>query len=544
MIEKKKANLNLFVFVIFISILFQYFAYNSKTLEAYFFEQFNLKQLDFLIKIGGVILSLLILNTSYYSLFTHKRKRMLYFVVIFEGFAIVEILKNIFYNPLFVNYSKVTFGLFDVYYNLMFTFLTVLIAYASIIELDEKINDPNFKIYLLTPFLEVILMIVILYSVMANYYLLANQILIENTLNIIQLISLSIAITMYLKTYFNNLNKYARNFAIGLTLILLTHIFNFVISINDYQLLIGSILFVSGLLILNHSTFRYNIGIPYTQLKNAQRQINLYAENLEKIVEKRTNEVSAINQKLVSEIENAKRIQQSLLPPKRFEFKGTLFVSDYFPCERLSGDFYDIYPIDEENIGMYVLDVSGHGISAALMTMFCNNYVKSTERLIKRYRGLKPHRNIQHFYDEFNKMNFPDEMHMVLLFATFNVNSKVMKYSNGGLNNFPIVLRHSGEIEYLNDNIGFPICKMSDIYIPEYSSSEVQLYEGDRVMFFTDGLIDEKKNQIMTEQELIETLKEYQGQTIDLFNNYLLDKIRHSEIVLEDDITYFIMEIN
>lgn len=75
---------------------------------------------------------------------------------------------------------------------------------------------------------------------------------------------------------------------------------------------------------------------------------------------------------------------------------------------------FDIYRLNEENIGMYVLDVSGHGVSAALMTMFCNNYIKSSEKLIMKYRGLKPHRNLKHFYDEFNKMNFPDEMYMVM----------------------------------------------------------------------------------------------------------------------------------
>ncbi|MCK5762696.1 MAG: SpoIIE family protein phosphatase, partial [Clostridiales bacterium] len=288
---------------------------------------------------------------------------------------------------------------------------------------------------------------------------------------------------------------------------------------------------------------RYNIDIPYTQLRNAQRQIRLYTENLEKIVDKRTEEITSVNQKLTSEIENAKLIQQSLLPAKRYEFKNVLFVSEYFPCERLSGDFYDIYPIDEENIGMYILDVSGHGVSAALMTMFCNNYVKSSERLIKRYRGLKPHRNIQHFYDEFNKMNFPDEMHMVILFATYNINTGILKYSNGGLNNFPIVKRADGDIEYLDKNIGFPICKLSDIYVPEYESTEIQLNSGDKVMFFTDGLIDEKKNQVMTENELIDLLEQYHGEKLDLLNNALINVIDFKKRVLEDDITYFIMEI-
>ncbi len=170
-------------------------------------------------------------------------------------------------------------------------------------------------------------------------------------------------------------------------------------------------------------------------------------------------------------------------------------MSEYFPCERLSGDFYDIYRIDEDNIGMYVLDVSGHGISAALMTMFCNNFIKSTERLIKRYRGLKPHRNLKHFYEEFNKMNFPEEMHMVIFFASYNISTRTLTYCTGGMNCYPILVRKSGDAEFLNQSQGFPICQMSEFFTPEYKSAKIDLMPGDRIVFYTDGLIDKFKKQ-------------------------------------------------
>ncbi len=543
MVTNKKVDMKTFYLMIFLVLACQHLAYNSTNIESYFNQYLNLKQVKLLIRFSGIIISLLILNTSYFTFFNHSRKRMIYFIVIFEGFAIIEVLENIFYNPFFINYSKITFLLFDIFYELMFAAITVLIAIASYVDIDKKVKKQYAKYFKAIPLVEVVFMMMMLFLITSNSRLLVNHDAIIIFLKFIQVIGLSFAIIKYIKLYYSNLNKYARNFASGLVIILLTNFFEFILPLNEYQLLIESLLFVVGLWFLNISTFRYNIDIPYTQLRNAQRQINLYTENLEKIVDKRTEEITSVNQRLTNEIENAKLIQQSLLPAKRYEFKNVLFVSDYFPCERLSGDFYDIYPIDEENIGMYVLDVSGHGVSAALMTMFCNNYVKSSERLIKRYRGLKPHRNIQHFYDEFNKMNFPDEMHMVILFATYNINTGILKYSNGGLNNFPIVKRADGGIEYLDKNIGFPICKLSDIYVPEYESTEIQLNIGDKVMFFTDGLIDEKKNRVMTENELIDLLEQYHGKRLDLLNNALINVIDFKKRVLEDDITYFIMEI-
>jgi len=298
-----------------------------------------------------------------------------------------------------------------------------------------------------------------------------------------------------------------------------------------------------ALLIIARALYVEQVSEPFENVINAENQIKLYAENLEKIITKRTTEIKEVNTRLINELEYAKRIQQSLLPLKKLSFKNTIFMSEYFPCERLSGDFYDIYRIDDENIGMYVLDVSGHGISAALMTMFCNNYIKSTERLIKRYRGLKPHRNLRHFYEEFNKMNFPEEMHMVIFFASYNITSRVLTYCSGGMNCYPIVVKRTGEVSYLDGSAGFPICKMSEFFTPEYVSAKLELERGDRVIFYTDGLIDQYKNRTMDEEELIALSKEYSDRPLKEFYGMLKSKIDPLVEDLEDDITYFIMEV-
>jgi sigma-B regulation protein RsbU (phosphoserine phosphatase) len=298
-----------------------------------------------------------------------------------------------------------------------------------------------------------------------------------------------------------------------------------------------------ALLVIARALYVEQVSEPFEDVINAENQIKLYAENLEKIITKRTAEIKEVNTRLINELEYAKRIQQSLLPLKKLSFKNTIFMSEYFPCERLSGDFYDIYRIDDENIGMYVLDVSGHGISAALMTMFCNNYIKSTERLIKRYRGLKPHRNLRHFYEEFNKMNFPEEMHMVIFFASYNISTRILTYCSGGMNCYPIVIKSSGETFYLDQSSGFPICKMSDFFTPEYISAKLELERGDRVVFYTDGLIDQYKNNTMDEDELVALTSEFSDRPLKELYNELKSKIDPLVEDLEDDITYFIMEV-
>ncbi|NLY35923.1 MAG: SpoIIE family protein phosphatase, partial [Tissierellia bacterium] len=204
------------------------------------------------------------------------------------------------------------------------------------------------------------------------------------------------------------------------------------------------------------------------EVEDLNQQRELYTENLKEVVEERTLELQKANEQLESEIDAARRLQQSLLPMKDIVYSRASFVSENFPCERLSGDFYDIYSIDEDKVGMYILDVSGHGINAALMNIYIYNYIRTNSPLIKRLRGDQPHENLRYLYDEFNKMNFPDHMHVVIFIASYDMKTGILSYASGGINVLPILVRQSGGIEMLDESSGFPICKMADYFTPEY----------------------------------------------------------------------------
>ncbi len=297
-------------------------------------------------------------------------------------------------------------------------------------------------------------------------------------------------------------------------------------------------------LILYALQFIAIVAIVLTVWNYKNRKLHtFYNHNVENIIQDRTQEIREVNDKFVDELEYARSIQQSLLPLRNLKFDDVSFVSAYYPCARLSGDFYDIYRIDENSIGMYVLDVSGHGISAALMTMFCNNFIKSPERIVKKYRGLKPHRNLSNFYEEFNKVNFPPEMYMVMMYASYNMNTKVLTYCSGGLNSMPIVIRKNGEMEYLDKSSGFPICKMEDVFVPEYQSARIQLHKGDRVIFYTDGFVDDMHNGVLSIDELKTILSMCLDEELDVLNEQIQNHILTKVDNLDDDVTYFIMNV-
>ncbi|MDM8534775.1 SpoIIE family protein phosphatase, partial [Clostridiaceae bacterium HSG29] len=287
--------------------------------------------------------------------------------------------------------------------------------------------------------------------------------------------------------------------------------------------------------------YYYNWEKSHESISQREKQIKLYAKKINSVVKKRTLEIENMNKRLNDDLEYARKIQQSLLPSKEINYSDVTFISNYYPCEKLSGDFYDIFRIDNKNIGMYILDVSGHGVSAAMLTMFCKNSIISGERLIRRYRGLKPHRNLQHFYAVFNEADFPSETHMVMFFASYNVDTHVLKYSSGGMNCNPIVLKKDGGIYELSENQGFPISKIGEFYTPEYSTSFAMLNKGDSVFFYTDGLTDYNKNKILDYNGLIRLLKE--EKTVGRISKNLDEIIQKNSNKLEDDITYFMMEV-
>jgi sigma-B regulation protein RsbU (phosphoserine phosphatase) len=494
-----------------------------------------------LLRMMEVVLYFIVFYMCYLSFETYRSTSAEIYTYTFLVVACLEMVFTVkFHLEVFSNPS-------EVYTTFSMIILSLGMLYSSIKDLNEK----NETVYNFVGVIFTVSMITVAIAILFTLKPIHEYFRLSTNIHIAKIAMeyfisglLAIAAIFNLKHYYENQNQTCLSLASGLIVMVFAIAFRMNFEhVSQVGLILPRLYSCIALVVIARALYVEQVSKPFTSIVNAENQIKLYADNLEKIITKRTTEIKEVNTRLINELEYAKRIQQSLLPLKKLSFKNAIFMSEYFPCERLSGDFYDIYRIDDENIGMYVLDVSGHGISAALMTMFCNNYIKSTERLIKRYRGLKPHRNLRHFYEEFNKMNFPEEMHMVIFFASYNISTRMLTYCSGGMNCYPIVVKRSGEVSYLEHSTGFPICKMSDFFTPEYISAKVELEAGDRVIFYTDGLIDEYKNGTMDEDELVELAVQYSDRPLKEFYGVLKSKIDPLVEDLEDDITYFIMEV-
>jgi sigma-B regulation protein RsbU (phosphoserine phosphatase) len=111
------------------------------------------------------------------------------------------------------------------------------------------------------------------------------------------------------------------------------------------------------------------------------------------------------NKVLQNDLEIARKLQISLLPKNLPNNKiESAFV--YMPCDNLGGDFLDIYPIDDNHTGIYIADVSGHGVSASMLTVFLRSTIlKNT---------LSPSKALTDLYKKFNSYGFDQDLYITL----------------------------------------------------------------------------------------------------------------------------------
>ena len=235
-----------------------------------------------------------------------------------------------------------------------------------------------------------------------------------------------------------------------------------------------------------------------------------------------------------NDLEFSKRLQQRILPKKE-KIQNLNLDYIYKPSETLSGDMFDMYSIDKENIGVYISDVVGNGVSAALMTMF----IRQTMRLM-RDDPTKPSNVLRELHRRFLSLGLEAEYYFTIFFGIFNTKTKKLKYVNACHNCMPIKYnRKKGNLDVL-ENKGYPISSLlEDI---SFEEKEVQVYQDDKILFYTDG-VTEARDYTGREfglNRLIDVIKE---NSVDTLASIEETVFKHSFGEIEDDFALLLLEI-
>jgi len=216
---------------------------------------------------------------------------------------------------------------------------------------------------------------------------------------------------------------------------------------------------------------------------------------LERALNRQNEQLRSANERIHNGLRAAARVQQSMLPRQNIVTARARTAWKYVPTDELAGDAIGIHLIDDRYLIAYVLDVSGHGVPAALLSVSAMHSMEpsanaaSLLRDMSRAGGIGTVRRPGQVAAELNRRFRPGEndgRFMTMILCVLDTQTGQLHFTSAG-HPAPLVLRHGLSIE-VPDIGGFPISTMDD---GEYEEGSVQLQPGDRICLFSDGIVEQ-----------------------------------------------------
>lgn len=226
---------------------------------------------------------------------------------------------------------------------------------------------------------------------------------------------------------------------------------------------------------------------------------------LEKELAERNYNLIEYNQKLEEayaqirkDLDAAARLQRNLLPEVgRVIMPGITFAHIYYPCTVIAGDTLNIFSLDEQHLGFYIIDAAGHGIPAALLSIMLHRIltpdtpVSGNRNLLKYaiseppYFALRSPSEVVHELNETSQHEDDAMQYFTMVYGVLHIPTGRLKFCQAG-HPQPIVLRKNGSVELLGEG-GVPVGMFPGIDYEEYSAV---LEQGDRLYLYSDGVTE------------------------------------------------------
>lgn len=269
---------------------------------------------------------------------------------------------------------------------------------------------------------------------------------------------------------------------------------------------------------------------------------------LEQRLSERNTELEASNARMQQDLDAAARIQSAFLPHSIPAIPGVKFAWDYRPCETLAGDFLNVCPLDDAHVAVYVLDVSGHGVGAALLSVTLSRILSPAgpDSLLLRdpsgpaeQRLVSPAEVAERLGQKF-PWDSATEQFFTIVYGILDVRARRFRYASAG---HPGIAHLRPKAEpVLHRMAGFPIGLGAG-----YEERTLELEPGDRLYLYSDGITEARsfERQFFGNTRLLETLD--RGQTHSLSGSiaHLLDTLRQwcGDTPFRDDVSVLAIEI-
>lgn len=253
------------------------------------------------------------------------------------------------------------------------------------------------------------------------------------------------------------------------------------------------------------------------------------------------NQIRLHNERMQHELRLAGSLQHAFLPKNLPSISGILMAWKYIPSDFLAGDMLNIIALDDTHLGLFVLDVMGHGVSAALSAIAINYYLRPLENdqelSIARHPGTLL-TAINERFSDFSNI----ESYFTIFYGVLDLNTMELVYSNGG-HPSPIVVHENGIIDTLQEgDIPLGINKGT-----RFSTYSWQLNFGDKLLVYSDGLTEvfNQEGEMFSIKRVKDFLTQYRELDISSLTDQLINEITlfTGQSQWSDDVTLVGMDI-
>lgn len=196
-------------------------------------------------------------------------------------------------------------------------------------------------------------------------------------------------------------------------------------------------------------------------------------------------ELVAQQRELDADLRAAADIQKSLIPRALPDVGAVELASSFVPCSSVGGDIFNVQRLDDDHVAVWLVDVSGHGVPAAMVTVSVCQSLSLHAGIVLDGSGRPrpPARVLEHLDREFPIERF--DKYFTMTYLVLELSTGLVRYCNAA-HPPPVLVRHDGSLELFEE--GGTIVGLGGVM--PYEEGSAVLQPGDRLFLYTDGIVD------------------------------------------------------
>jgi sigma-B regulation protein RsbU (phosphoserine phosphatase) len=223
---------------------------------------------------------------------------------------------------------------------------------------------------------------------------------------------------------------------------------------------------------------------------HARVETHLKLRRLQRALEETNGRLASANERMSRDLKAAAKIQQTFLPQEVPRVSGMDFAWIYRPCDELGGDGLNVLPLGGDMVGLYILDVSGHGVASALLSVTLSRLLSppSDPSSILMREGdagrtdVTPPGEVAARLNRLFPFDLATEQFATMVYGILNGATGEFRYVSAG-HPGPVHVACGGDPVFLSSS-GSPI----GLAVDAYEERSVRLGVGDRLYLYSDGV--------------------------------------------------------